>query len=136
MKETRPDPLLKEILAGADLAGFRRASLERGLTTMRRHRRQRRVVRVCAAASMLLVLCAVVVFNQSRGAAERRMAAAAPSSVARGSSSSRISQVKTIGDDELFALFPGRAMALVGKPGEQQLVFLDMPAKRRQQSRQ
>src|ERR1041385_3510678 len=83
MKETRPDPLLKEILAGADLAGFRRASLERGLTTRRPPRRQRRVVRVCAAASMLLVVCAVVVFNQSRGAAERRMAAAAPSSVAR-----------------------------------------------------
>ena len=30
-----------------------------------------------------------------------------------------------INDDELFALFAGRSMALIGKPGEQQLVFLD-----------
>ena len=36
--------------------------------------------------------------------------------------------VKTITDDELFALFPGRSMALIGKPGHQELVFLDSPA--------
>jgi hypothetical protein len=33
--------------------------------------------------------------------------------------------VKFINDEELLALFPGRPLALVGKPGEQQLVFLD-----------
>jgi len=35
------------------------------------------------------------------------------------------SKVKIITDEELFALFPNRAMALIGSPGHQQLVFLD-----------
>jgi hypothetical protein len=30
-----------------------------------------------------------------------------------------------ITDEELFALFPNRALALIGSPGHQQLVFLD-----------
>jgi hypothetical protein len=34
-------------------------------------------------------------------------------------------KVKIITDEELFALFPNRAMALIGSPGHQQLVFLD-----------
>jgi hypothetical protein len=38
---------------------------------------------------------------------------------------SETSDVKIISDDELFALFPGRSMALIGTPGQQQLVFLD-----------
>ena len=33
--------------------------------------------------------------------------------------------VKIITDEELFALFPNRALALIGAPGRQQLVFLD-----------
>jgi hypothetical protein len=33
--------------------------------------------------------------------------------------------VKIINDEELFALFPNRAMALIGSPGHQQLIFLD-----------
>ena len=40
------------------------------------------------------------------------------------------SGVKMISDEELFALFPGRSLALIGKPGHQQLVFLDTPASR------
>jgi hypothetical protein len=34
-------------------------------------------------------------------------------------------KVKIITDEELFALFPNRALALIGSPGHQQLVFLD-----------
>ena len=34
-------------------------------------------------------------------------------------------KVKIITDEELFALFPNRAMALIGPPGRQQLIFLD-----------
>jgi hypothetical protein len=33
--------------------------------------------------------------------------------------------VQIINDDQLFALFPGRPMALVGTPGHQHLVFFD-----------
>ena len=35
------------------------------------------------------------------------------------------SKVEYITTEQLFALFPNRAMALVGKPGHQQLIFLD-----------
>jgi hypothetical protein len=38
--------------------------------------------------------------------------------------------VRVISDEELFALFPGRSLALVGPPGHQQLVFLDEPVSR------
>jgi len=34
-------------------------------------------------------------------------------------------RVKFISADELLALFPNRPVALIGKPGSQQLVFLD-----------
>jgi len=33
--------------------------------------------------------------------------------------------MKYISDEELFKLFPGRSIALIGKPGEQELIFLD-----------
>jgi hypothetical protein len=33
--------------------------------------------------------------------------------------------VQLISDEELFALFPGRAMALIGPPGAQRFLFLD-----------
>jgi hypothetical protein len=35
------------------------------------------------------------------------------------------SKVEYITTEQLFALFPNRPMALVGKPGHQQLIFLD-----------
>lgn len=34
-------------------------------------------------------------------------------------------KIRFINDEELFALFPDRPMALIGEPGQQQLVFLD-----------
>ena len=34
-------------------------------------------------------------------------------------------KVKFITDEELLALFPDRPVALIGRPGHQQLVFLD-----------
>jgi hypothetical protein len=33
--------------------------------------------------------------------------------------------VRFISDDELLSLFPGRPVALIGAPGQQQFVFLD-----------
>ena len=38
------------------------------------------------------------------------------------------SGVKMLSDEELFALFPGRSLALLGNPGQQELVFLDRSA--------
>ncbi len=35
--------------------------------------------------------------------------------------------LEIITDEELFSLFPNRPLALVGKPGHQQLIFLDQP---------
>ena len=40
-------------------------------------------------------------------------------------SSTAESKVEYITADQLFALFPNRQIALVGKPGHQQLIFLD-----------
>jgi hypothetical protein len=37
--------------------------------------------------------------------------------------------IKVISDEDLLALFPDRSMALLGPPGQQQLVFLDKAKK-------
>jgi hypothetical protein len=42
-----------------------------------------------------------------------------------GSSGAAAQPIKVISDEELFALFPRRSLALIGSPGHQKLVFLD-----------
>ena len=122
------DRLLNEILAEDELADFRRASLERGIAAMRSQNRRRRAVNVCALVLLPALMTLAILLNQARTPSvleatshPQPHAAPAPSRPSPG--------VQFISDEELFALFPDRAMALVGKPGDQQLVFLDKPAR-------
>ena len=113
------------LLAGEALEDCRRASLEAGLALIRRRRRVRRVRRWCVAALLPLALGAGIFWSrpgrpgakpvlivQSRAPAVSRQAAGGGS-------------VQIIDDEQLFALFPGRPLALVGQPGHQRLIFLD-----------
>jgi hypothetical protein len=45
--------------------------------------------------------------------------------VASATPPTETNKVKIITDEELFALFPNRAVALIGAPGHQQLIFLN-----------
>ena len=128
MKRHEEDPLLKELLGGEELSAFRRGSLERGLDAVRQARRQREAFRIGAMAAGPLLLAASLFLYQSRNRPAEPAAVIASRAPAAASPLAEPAPIRYIGDDELFALFPGRSMALIGAPGHQELVFLDHPA--------
>jgi hypothetical protein len=132
MKLPEQDRLLKEILAGDELTNFRQASLEQGLNVMRQQQRRRRVVRICVLVTVPLLFGVVLLSRRAPEASKRQIVSANPPTAAIPGPQARSGDIKFITDEELFALFPNRPLALVGKPGQQQLVFLDQPAKSRQ----
>jgi hypothetical protein len=111
------DRLLREILADENLERLREASLERGLASLRARRRRRAVLPSIAAVAALAAILAVLFPRQGRNAT--RIAASDPLPA------TSLSKVKVIDDEQLLALFPDRAVALIGAPGNQKLVFLD-----------
>ncbi len=119
MKRTEREKLLNEILSGEELADFRQASLAHALASLERRRQRRRALRVCAWASLPVLLAAALLINRPH-ATPLTLAVSPETATPRP-------PVKFINDDELMALFPNRALALIGAPGHQQLVFLDEP---------
>ena len=122
MKRDEQDQLLKELLTGEELTEIRRTSLERSLLTLRRRRQYRHVARLAVFAPLPLLLALGILLMRPPKPSVRQIASS-------GSLSAEVSQpagVKYITDEELFALFPDRPLALIGKPGQQELVFLDI----------
>ena len=118
------DQLLKELLTGEEISDFRRASLEQGIALIRLQRKRRQIAQRAAMVCVGLVLSSLFInqiakSSRSRPATSQAQQAVPPVPVATNP------EIKWINDDELFALFADRSMALIGKPGEQQLVFLD-----------
>jgi hypothetical protein len=132
MKPPEQSNLLKEILAGEELADFRQASLEQGLNALRQRQRRRRGVRI--GTVLLLPLFFVLMFLSRRTpeTSRQQIASIKPITTALPTPPAGGQDTKLITDEELFALFPNRPLALVGKPGQQQLVFLDRSSKSRQ----
>ncbi|MCW5554279.1 MAG: hypothetical protein KIS67_19235 [Verrucomicrobiae bacterium] len=115
--------LTKEILAGDEIAALRQRSLENGLAALRHRRRRRQVARLaaCLAFSSLLVYGFLI---ERKPLEETAMTAALGLTTTEiASTEATRPAVKFITDDELFALFPDRAMALIGNPGRQQVLF-------------
>lgn len=125
MKPHEPNHLLKEILAGDELADFRQASLEHGLTALRRQQRYRRGRHIGMLISLPLLVTLAVLSRRVSLDSNRQTASPRPATSPARTPPTDGRDAKTITDEELFALFPNRPMALVGKPGKQQLVFLD-----------
>jgi hypothetical protein len=121
MKRRDTDQLLNGVLSDEGLDDFRRTSLEFGLDTLRRRRRNRRLARTCSIITLPMVL-SVLLYKVITSAPEQSTTTPKPL-IAAGPGSS--SEVQIINDEQLFALFPNRPMALVGEPGHQELVFLD-----------
>lgn len=120
--------LLQEILADEKLSALRRESLTNGIEATRRARHRRRAAQFGMLAMLPVLLILTFLFRKPN---ENNARPAAPppaqlASAARGEPQKE-SSVTTISDEELFALFPGRALALIGEPGQQELVFLDAP---------
>jgi len=130
MKFPDKDPLLKEILEDEKLAGFRRTALDRALEAMRRARRARRATRM----RMLVLLPVLTLLLLSLPKLAQKPAGPASHAHPRqtmtvASAPVKEPGVKVISDEELFALFPDRPVALIGRPGHQKLVLLDTPAR-------
>jgi len=121
MKLSEKQKLLREILPGDDIADFERASLERGLADLRRQRRHGYLMRAGALAATVGFISLGIILKQHNPV--RESAANVQSPPAPTASN----PVKFISDDELLALFSGRSVALIGKPGQQRLVFFDQP---------
>lgn len=118
MKDEEQNQLLGDIFGDDALAQLRQASLARGLNTMRRRRQ-----RAMAARVTLMILPALLAMMVLNPRLQPRRPSPAPPPMALASKPAP--KVEYITADELFALFPNRPMALVGKPGHQKLVFLD-----------
>lgn len=131
MKHPEHDRLLNEIVTGEELADFREASLEHALSAIRQQRRRQRFLRLGALAAVPVVVALGIVFSRSPKPPLREIPASNASPVVASAVHPRTPPLKFINDEELLALFPDRPVALIGKPGQQQLVFLDKPAKRR-----
>jgi hypothetical protein len=128
MKRCDQDRLLSNLLAGDEVSAFRQSSLEQGLALLRRRRRHRRVARWCLLACLPLAFAGGV-FLAWPPMPEVRPVSVAQSPVAGlAAAAPKAKPLKFITDEQLLALFPGRPIALVGRPGHQQLLFLDQPA--------
>lgn len=127
MKTPDENPLLKEVLSDELLAKVRRASLEEPLALIKRRRRVRHTLRAASVLGLAGIGVAVLV---SREPEQPEIAANHPPKMETKTEAQPEHKVRRISDEELFALFPGRAVALVGRPGQQELVFLDALRKR------
>jgi hypothetical protein len=88
--------------------------LQAGVAHLRQRRQRRAVLTSAAAALAVLVSLTVLVRRQAVEEASPTVVASAPTS-----------RVRFVNDEQLLALFPNRPVALIGRPGEQKLIFLD-----------
>ncbi len=117
MNKNEADRLLNELFVGDELDAFRRDSLEESLVLIRRRDvRHQRIRRAALLAVVLLPLAVFLHDVMPRKTNRTAKEASVPASKAN---------VEIISDEQLFALFPNRPLALLGKPGQQRLVFLD-----------
>jgi hypothetical protein len=119
------DYLLRQVLTDEKLEAIRQQSLQSMLAAAGHRRRQRRFTTAGIIGMLGLLLCWAYPLNQPRRppATTQVSPPQPPSPVAQTTGPSR--KIEIITDTELFALFPGRSLALIGPPGQQQLVFLD-----------
>jgi hypothetical protein len=126
------DDLLKEVFADEALDALRANSLGAGLAALRARRRNR-ALRLGALASVPVLALAAVWLNravQETAIPQPTIAVvtAAPNPTLKiypAIAANDAPPVPTISDEELLALFPNRAVGLLGAPGHQQLVFFD-----------
>lgn len=125
MKPENQDRLLTDIFVTDESEGFRQESLKCGLSVLRRKRRIRRGLTLVAVATLL---CQGFRFinlpdhPHSWSSKSQRLNPPAPKMP-----KVEMSEIKFIDDEQLLALFPDRSVALIGKPGHQELLFLNEP---------
>jgi hypothetical protein len=135
MKRQRHDDLLKETFAGDELDALREASLNHGLAALRTRRRLRTWRNGTLVALPVLLLAAALFWrtpSPPTAAVHAPVVAIASMPVLKiypAVTAADVSPVPTISDQELLALYANRSVGLLGKPGQQKLVFFDQPDK-------
>jgi hypothetical protein len=86
------------------------------------------VARLCALACLPLLFIAGVFFAWPPRSGVRQAPVAKGQGAGVSVATLNVPPLKFITDEQLLALFPGRPLALIGKPGQQQLLFLGQPA--------
>jgi hypothetical protein len=119
MTDEDKNQLLEGILGDDELNQLRQASLSRGLKEMRRRRGRAVIARVSMIVLPALLLAVMVFYPRVQRPYQ------APAPIAMSVTPHAASKVEYINKEQLFALFPNRPMALIGKPGHQQVIFLD-----------
>jgi hypothetical protein len=131
--------LLEDVFADDGCSPVISESLKVGLRAIQRRRRARLILRIGGMIILpVLLAAAFVLLEREHGKARAGLnlnlaqggGAGVGQGVIGGPGRERPERAvagitKMITDDELFCLFPGRSMALIGTPGSQQLVFLD-----------
>jgi hypothetical protein len=125
MNRSDQDRLVDEILQTDELADLRQASLEKGLSALHQRQLRRRALRICAmGAGPVILALAALVWIRVTFLGKPNPGSASPV-VSVPAAPAKADPIKFIDDEQLLALFPDRPVALIGKPGQQELVFLD-----------
>jgi hypothetical protein len=119
--DSREKRLLAELLADEDL---REATLRGGLIAIRRSKVQRQSIRIGAVLSAMLLFI-LLSRNMERTSTEVKDQHAALQSAAATPEVIPGTTVRVLKDEDLLALFPDRAVGLVGPPGKQRLILFE-----------
>ena len=101
MKHSEQHPLLDEFLTGQEVAGFREASLRRGLMALHRTRQRRNIVRGVAFVVLPALVASLILLKRSENAPSPDAPVAA-SGIASAPEQPRPSSIEFISDDELL----------------------------------
>ena len=120
------DSLLEEVVVDEASDSFREETLRTSLFVLRRRRHRKALVRrsLMFVIPFMVITGAVSIYRLSL---ESEIAPIVAINAPEVSTSGTITAttIQVISDQELLALFPNRAIALIGENGHQTLVFLD-----------
>ena len=134
MNRRPQDDLLRDTFADGELDALREATLARGLVTQRSKRRLRSARNTTlTVVPVLLLLVAAFCWRTSTaptpGISSSKIASIPPLKIYPAATVADAPPIPTISDKELLALYAYRSVGLLGKPGQQKLVFFDAPVK-------
>lgn len=128
MKGEDQNRLMRELFEDEQQARLRRESLARGVETLRQVRRRRTLLRATVYTALPLLALLLFVFRPPTPHPPQTKQALSSPVVGVPGDGLKPAQspggIALLTDEELFALFPGRSMALVGESGNQKLLFL------------
>jgi len=134
MKRNFHHDLLKETFADRELDALREATLNSGLAAQRSQRRLRMARNTTLAVAPVLLLLAATLWWHPATApmpmiSTAKIALIPSLKIYPAVKTADMAPIPTISDQELLALYANRSVGLLGKPGQQKLVFFDQPAK-------